>query len=74
MRDGISTKATRKPSYRVGVEWIAHNDEPGCMDVEEVGGMISVMLLADLFGKYTRHVAEDVIRARKRANKAAGRS
>lgn len=63
--------ANRKQGYRFGVSWIAENDDPASSDaenVEELRGLISVMLLADLFGKEPEDVARDVAkyRARKR--------
>lgn len=57
-------------SYRYGVEWIALNDEPECMDVEEVAGFISVCLLADLAHKDRHDVARAVVKYRERENKA----
>lgn len=58
-------------SYRYGVEWIAMNDEPSERDIEAMSGLISVCLLADLFGKDQSRVAEDVLRFRA---KVAARS
>lgn len=55
-------------SYRAGVHWIAHNDEPGEFDVDVVAGLISVVMLADLSG----HPAETIARAVIRVRKAAG--
>lgn len=57
-------KCRRRRGYRFGVEWIALNDEPSEMDPEEVAPLISVALLADLFGKTTAEVAEDVVQWR----------
>lgn len=59
-----------RASYRHGVEWIALNDEPEEMDVDEVACLVSTCLLADLFGKEERVVAADVIRKRSRARNA----
>ena len=67
MRSDRSTHIPRRrPSYRFGVRWIAETDEPECLDVEEVSGYISTLLLADLFGKEPEKVAADVVRLRKR--------
>lgn len=59
----------KRKGYRFGVEWIALNDDPGSSDaqnVEELRGLISVLLLADLFGKAPEDVARDVARYRAR--------
>lgn len=55
----------KRASYREGVEWIARNDEPEEMSAEVMAGMVSVSLLADLFGKEAVEVASAVIRFRK---------
>lgn len=44
--------------YRFGVQWIAENDEPGSIDVAEISGYISTLLLADLFCKDPIKVAQ----------------
>jgi len=55
-----------KPSYRFGIRWIARNDNAGDNDdVETIAGYISVLLLADLFGKDPGTVAKDVIKFRE---------
>jgi hypothetical protein len=53
-----------RASYRFGVEWIALNDDPADNGLENVTGLISVCLLADLFGKSAEAVAHDVRRYR----------
>ncbi len=55
----------KRASYREGVWWVAFNDDPGQLDAEEVRGFVSVLLLADLFGKDEAHVARDVVRLRR---------
>lgn len=52
--------------YRFGVQWIAENDEPGSIDVAEISGYISTLLLADLFCKDPIKVAQDIARWRIR--------
>lgn len=54
----------KRASYREGVKWIAENDEPLDRDPESIAGLISVLLLADLFGVEPERVAKDVLRAR----------
>lgn len=51
-------------SYRNGISWIAYNDEPTEYEPEVISGMISVLLLADLFRKEPTEVAKAVIRYR----------
>ncbi len=59
----------KRASYRYGVSWIALNDDPGSIDayqLDTVFNMISVCLLADLFGKDAEDVAKDVIAYRRK--------
>lgn len=56
----------KRASYRHGVMWIAENDEPAEMNTQAIAGLISVMLLADIFGVEPTRVAEDVARYRSR--------
>ena len=56
----------KRASYRVGVYWIAINDEPLDGDPASVAGYISTLLLADLFGVDPQRVAKDVLRQRQK--------
>lgn len=56
----------KRASYRTGVEWIAHNDEPEDTDVENVAGYISTLLLADLFREDPAVVADHIVRLREK--------
>jgi hypothetical protein len=56
----------KRASYKEGVAWIGWNDEGSLRDPVEIAGLISVLLLADLFGKPPEEVAVDVIRFRER--------
>ncbi len=61
-------KPTQRASLRTAVEWIAVNDEPSFRsmeDVEELSGLISVVLVADLWGLDAGDVAVEVIRYRQ---------
>lgn len=60
----------KRASYREGVEWIAHNDDWDPVTVKEVSTLISVVLLADLFGVAPERVAQDVVRSRLRIRSA----
>lgn len=62
----MAKRAYKNASYRQAVRWIAFNDEEDCMDVETMSGMISVQLIADIFGHNDEKVAADVIRLRKK--------
>ncbi len=56
----------RKASpYIRAVEWIAMNDEPTKMDLAVVAEQISVLLVADVFGKGVEEVAGDIIHWRE---------
>lgn len=63
---GETRAATKRASYRFGVAWIAENDEPETLDADEIGGFISTLLLADLFGKEPGDVAADIVRYRNK--------
>ena len=58
-------KKTPRPTYRQAVRWIAAEDEPLILKVSELSGLISVALVADLFGKEAITVARDVARLRE---------
>lgn len=52
---------SKQPTYGAGLLWIALNDAPADNDnAEQLEGYISVALLADLFGKQAKDVANDV--------------
>lgn len=59
-------------SYKEAVNWIASEDAPGDTPagmefseaVETVDGMMTVEMAANLWGKDTRQVAVDVVKAR----------
>lgn len=51
--------------YEKAIEWIALNDEPTILDWNEVSHMVSVCLVADVFGFSTDRVAVDVVKFRK---------
>lgn len=56
--------ALRRASYRRACDWIASEDEPTLRDPAAVSAMISVLLVADLFGITAEVVAKDVIKRR----------
>ncbi len=72
--DVTPAPAPRRATYRFGMmwvaenddPWVAENDDPGCLDVEVVAGIISTLLVADLFGKDPKAVAEDIVSYRKK--------
>lgn len=54
-----------RASYKAAVEWIAFNDEAGVeYNQDDLSGLISVALVADLFGKEPMKVAGDVMDVR----------
>lgn len=54
----------KRASYLAGCEWIALNDEPLDLDVENVAGYISTTLLADIFKRDPRDLAEKIVAIR----------
>ncbi len=63
----------KRRGYNFGVQWIVDNDggafsdDPAGPSVADVSGMISVALLADLFGKDAEDVARDVLKKAKQS-------
>lgn len=59
----------KRASYREACDWIAQFDEAGngasSFDEEEVAGLVTVVLLADIFDVESAKVAKDVVRRRK---------
>ena len=52
--------------YRAAIQYVAMNDEPICMDIEEMKCMPSVQVVAVAFGKDYETVAAAVVRYRER--------
>lgn len=57
----------KRASYREAIEYIALNDDPASnvQDPEEISGLISVALVAAIFGADPLRVANDVLKFRK---------
>jgi len=54
-------QARKQPSYAQAVQWIADNDAPGDdVPAPDLAGYLTVMLVADLFGRTEAKVATDV--------------
>jgi hypothetical protein len=60
----LATSREQTRLYRRAVEWIAAEDEPDEMHRPTVAAMVSVALVADIFGKDADAVARSVIRRR----------
>lgn len=60
----VVKRRMKRASYREGVEVIAMNDEPTEMEVSNVIGTPTCMLLAVLFDVSQDRVAEDVVKYR----------
>lgn len=56
----------KRPGYRRAIEWIASNDEPTELEADEMDGLISVVLVADLFDIESARVAADVVKLRRK--------
>ena len=56
----------KRASYRAAVYYLAHNDDPGVMDLADIRGTIALGLAAELFGLETERVAKDVIALREK--------
>ncbi len=52
---------------KFAIEWIAMNDEPAeTSDAEAIAGLVTVALVADLFGKSPEEIARRVLRYRNK--------
>ena len=58
-------KTTDERLYRLGVFWLAENNDPGIMDLQTISEDISTCLLADMFHKKSVDVAKDIKEARR---------
>lgn len=52
-------------SIKRAIDWIAENDEAGEDRADEMEGLISVQLVADLFDKDPAEIARRVIKRRR---------
>jgi hypothetical protein len=66
---GRKRTVTRQPSYGDAVLWLAANDEVSEHDVDNVAGLTTTLLAADLWGVNPRSLATDIIRARHGAGR-----
>lgn len=58
----------KRASYRDAIDWVAQMDSPaddGSLDPEEVQGLVSSLLVADIFGVPNEKVGRDVVRRRR---------
>ena len=65
----------KRASYRAGVDWIARNDSAGdsdALDPRVASELITSAFLADLFNVEADRIGRDVVRTRKRLDKAGG--
>lgn len=68
----VGARRPQRRGIRFGIEWIALNDEPDEIDARVIADQISVMLLADLFGKDPEDVADDIAQWRCRYARDTG--
>jgi hypothetical protein len=59
----------KRPSYRNAIETVALNDEPTCLDIAEVSGQMTVVLVGWLFEVPAEKVAFDIVAYRMKYNK-----
>lgn len=55
------------PALRTALEWIANNDDPTVVDADEVRHNLTVVLVADLWGKEAATLARSIVRLRRKA-------
>ena len=59
----------KRPSYREAITWIALNDGAGdddAYDADVVSGLVTAVMLADIFDVPSDRVGRDIVRYRKR--------
>lgn len=56
--------AFKRASFTQAVKWIAFNDEPGEKDEQQIADSVTVMLIADIFGRPAQEVGRRVLRER----------
>lgn len=55
----------RAASLDAAIDWIARNDEPGSINVDEMASLVSVLLVADLWSREPEEIARKVVARRK---------
>lgn len=58
----------KRASYRDAIDYIACNDEPNGMDIEEIIGYTTVQLVSNIFGLDDQKVAKDIVKYREKHN------
>lgn len=61
-----------RANYKAAIYWIAMNDDEVETDLETVARQISVVLVADVWGKDQHRVARDVLRVRAKSSAETG--
>ena len=56
---------TPQDILRRAVQWIVDNDEPESLDIDDISAMVTVCLVADLWGYKPERIAELVIATRR---------
>lgn len=62
----------KRASYRYGIAWVAMNDSAGDdnrLEPDEVGYLVSSLLIADLFDVPPERVGADIVRYRKKEDR-----
>lgn len=63
----------KRASYREAIFWIAMNDgagDPERLDPKHCAGIVSAVLVADIFGVPDERVGRDIVRKRQQQDKA----
>ena len=60
------TGKRKTTQYRACVQWIAENDETACEDAAEMATLVTVTMLADVWGFPVETVAGDVMTTRRK--------
>lgn len=71
MTSATNGRAPRRVgSYQAAIEWIAQNDDTAWLDDEEAGSpSVTLVLVADVFGRTDEEATADLRRAVARINK-----
>lgn len=66
--------ALKRPTITAAIRWIAENDEPAELNAANMADLVSVLMVADLFGADPHDVAATVVTERKIARRAERRA
>jgi hypothetical protein len=58
------SKKNEDPQLQKAIEWIAYNDEPTILDIDEIKDLVSVSMASDLYDIPTKEIAKRILKLR----------